>query len=148
MHRSIILSLVLFTGILFAASAEQAVIFCGNSGEVQSFDQMITRLNDFRVVFVGELHDDVISHKLELSIITSLHNADKFWNTSMEMFERDVQTVLDSYLAGNITEQVFLDSSRLWGNYQTDYRPIVEFAKANSQNVLAQMFQEDMQLLL
>jgi uncharacterized iron-regulated protein len=53
------------------------------------------------------------------------------------MFERDVQTVLDGYLAGLITERHFLLSSRPWGNYETDYRPLVEYAREHRLPVIA-----------
>ena len=53
------------------------------------------------------------------------------------MFERDVQTVLDEYLKDLISEQHFLLSSRAWGNYKTDYRPLVEFAKENKLEIIA-----------
>ena len=55
----------------------------------------------------------------------------------MEMFERDVQTILNEYLNNLISEQHFLSSSRPWGNYKTDYRPLVEFAKENKLEVIA-----------
>src|SRR3954467_8455063 len=55
----------------------------------------------------------------------------------MEMFERDVQIVLDEYLSDLITEQHFLASSRPWGNYKTDYRPLVELAKEKHLDVIA-----------
>jgi hypothetical protein len=50
---------------------------------------------------------------------------------AMEMFERDVQGVLDQYLAGTITEEQFLKASRPWPRFATDYRPLVEFARAH-----------------
>ena len=50
---------------------------------------------------------------------------------ALEMFEADVQTVLDEYLAGTISERDFLDAARPWPNYATDYRPLVEFARAH-----------------
>jgi uncharacterized iron-regulated protein len=53
------------------------------------------------------------------------------------MFERDVQIVLDEYLASHITESHFLLSSRPWGNYKTDYRPLVELAKEKGLPVIA-----------
>ncbi len=53
------------------------------------------------------------------------------------MFERDVQTVLDEYLAGLITERHFLLSSRPWRNYETDYRPLVEYAREHHLPVIA-----------
>ena len=55
----------------------------------------------------------------------------------MEMFERDAQIVLDEYLNDLITEKKFLDDSRPWENYKTDYRPLVEFARVNKLNVIA-----------
>ena len=49
---------------------------------------------------------------------------------SLEMFEADNQFVLNEYLAGRITEEEFLAKSRPWPRYKTDYRQLVEFAKA------------------
>ena len=56
---------------------------------------------------------------------------------SMEMFERDVQSVMNEYLQDKITEEEFLAYSRPWDNYLPDYKPLVEFAKENSIFVLA-----------
>ncbi|HOH46975.1 MAG TPA: ChaN family lipoprotein, partial [Candidatus Cloacimonadota bacterium] len=53
------------------------------------------------------------------------------------MFERDVQSWMDSYLSGEISEEEFLHEARPWSNYDPDYRPLVEFAKANNLKVLA-----------
>jgi uncharacterized iron-regulated protein len=53
------------------------------------------------------------------------------------MFERDAQIVVDEYLADLINENNFISASRAWGNYKTDYRPLVEFAKANKIPVIA-----------
>jgi uncharacterized iron-regulated protein len=55
----------------------------------------------------------------------------------MEMFERDVQLVIDEYLQGLISEPHFLLSSRPWPNYKTDYRPLVELAKQRQLDVVA-----------
>src|SRR5690606_11678254 len=56
---------------------------------------------------------------------------------AMEMFERDVQPVLDDYLAGRIDEETFLKGSRPWGNYRTAYRRLVETAKREGLPVVA-----------
>ncbi|MEX0893096.1 MAG: ChaN family lipoprotein [Gemmatimonadota bacterium] len=56
---------------------------------------------------------------------------------SLEAFERDVQLVLDEYLAGLITETAFLADSRPWPRYLTDYRPLVESAKEHGLDVIA-----------
>ena len=54
----------------------------------------------------------------------------------MEMFETDCQNVLDEYLNGFIREKNFITDARAWQNYK-DYRPLIEFAKANHIPVIA-----------
>merc|ERR1712151_767349 len=55
----------------------------------------------------------------------------------MGMFEADVQTVLDEYLTGKIQERDFLKDARPWGNYQSDYRFLVECARDAQAPVVA-----------
>jgi uncharacterized iron-regulated protein len=96
------------------------------------------------VLIIGETHDDPVAHLLEAEM---LRRADERYAQaqpkkravalSMEMFERDVQTPLDEYLAGLITERNFLLSSRPWPNYSTDYRPLVEYAREHRLPVIA-----------
>jgi uncharacterized iron-regulated protein len=54
----------------------------------------------------------------------------------MEMFETDIQGILDEYLQGLIRENIFITDSRAWKNYK-DYRPLVEFARENKIPVIA-----------
>jgi uncharacterized iron-regulated protein len=53
------------------------------------------------------------------------------------MFERDVQADLDRYLSGAIEEPEFLKLTRPWPRYATDYRPLVELARAHGWPVVA-----------
>ena len=55
---------------------------------------------------------------------------------ALEMFERDVQPVMDSFLDGFVSEQHFLENSRPWNNYETDYREMIMFAKDNNIDVI------------
>ena len=48
-----------------------------------------------------------------------------------EMLESDNQLQLNQYLAGAITQEQLDSTARLWPNYKTDYKPLVDFAKAN-----------------
>jgi uncharacterized iron-regulated protein len=103
------------------------------------------------VVFIGESHDDPTGHMLEAELwarAVEAHGAgapdprghDDAGRTvalSLEFFERDVQLVLDEYLAGLITESAFTDASRPWPRYETDYRPLIEYAKAEGLDVVA-----------
>jgi uncharacterized iron-regulated protein len=97
------------------------------------------------VIIIGESHNDALAHLLEAEL---LRLADERLTAgggrdaravalSLEMFERDVQHVVDEYLGGLISERHFLLSSRPWRNYQTDYRPLVEYAKGRRLPVIA-----------
>ena len=90
---------------------------------------MLADLAKADVVFVGEQHDDPNTHRLEAAILDGLRRRGVPVTLSLEMFERDTQAGLDSYLAGGIAEEEFLKTSRPWPRYATDYRPLVEMAK-------------------
>ena len=107
--------------------------------------EVVEALGAADVLLVGETHNDPVAHLLEAEL---LGLADERFGRaegrgrrgvalSLEMFERDVQLVLDEYLAGLIAERHFLSSSRPWRNYQTDYRPLVEYARARKLPVIA-----------
>ncbi|CAN5756725.1 hypothetical protein BH20ACI4_BH20ACI4_23580 [soil metagenome] len=109
-------------------------------GNQHSFDQIIEEFKKSDVVFLGENHDDTVAHALQFEIFKAAfekYGKDRKITLSLEMFERDVQTVINEYLNNQISEQHFLASSRPWGNYKTDYRPLVEFAKENKLEVIA-----------
>jgi uncharacterized iron-regulated protein len=101
------------------------------------FEGMLADLARADVVFVGEQHDDPNTHRLELAVLEGLMRRGVPLVIAMEMFERDVQATLDQYLAGAITEEQFLKDARPWPRYATDYRPIVEFARAHHLAVIA-----------
>jgi uncharacterized iron-regulated protein len=56
---------------------------------------------------------------------------------ALEMFERDVQPVIERYVSGAIDEEQFLKESRPWPRYATDYRPLIEFARTHKLPVVA-----------
>ncbi len=98
---------------------------------------LVSGVSECDVLFLGELHDSDAFHQLQLETIQALHAAGRDIVISMEMFERDVQGVVDDYLAGRIDEATFKANSRPWKNYDAHYRPIVEFAKQNNLCVIA-----------
>lgn len=98
----------------------------------------LDRIMQADVVFVGEQHDDPATHRLERALLEGLDSRrEKRVILSLEMFERDVQPVLDEYLQGKLSEADFLARSRPWNNYRTDYRPLIEYAKDKGLRVLA-----------
>ena len=115
-----------------------------SKGRAVRLEEIIEALDNADVLFVGERHDDATGHAVEAEL---LRRADERYSQgagkrravalSLEMFERDVQTVVDEYLGGLISERHFLLSSRPWNNYATDYRPLVEYARAHRLPLIA-----------
>ena len=108
-----------------------------NKGVVLSLKEFFENLMDYHIIFVGEVHDSREAHDAELTILTGLAERDSRLVLALEMFERDVQDILDTYLKGEISEDRFLEQARPWPNYLEDYRPLVEFAKTKSIPVIA-----------
>jgi uncharacterized iron-regulated protein len=99
--------------------------------------QMIERLARADVVFFGEQHDDPETHRAEAELLDAIGRTGRTVVLSLEMFERDVQGVLDDYLAGRVSESEFLARSRPWDRYTTDYRRLIELAKSHHWRVVA-----------
>ena len=108
-----------------------------NKGMMLPLEQALEALLDYNVIFFGEEHDSRVAHEVELTLLTELIGRDASLVLALEMFERDVQDSLNAYLKGTISEDNFLELSRPWPNYEEDYRPLVELAKARGIPVIA-----------
>ena len=121
------------------ANEAQYKVFDGR-GNPSSLDKILEAAGETNVVFLGEQHDDAVAHALQMQIFKALfekYGKERKLALSLEMFERDVQTVVDEYLNNLISESHFLSSSRPWNNYKQDYRPLVELAKTEKLPVIA-----------
>lgn len=105
-------------------------------GKEVNFGKMMKQVSKADLIFIGELHNNPISHWLEMKVIKAIDRQGDLI-IGMEMFERDVQQKLNDYLSGNLEIEAFLDQSRPWSNYKTDYAPIIEYAKAKKIPVIA-----------
>jgi uncharacterized iron-regulated protein len=101
------------------------------------FESMLADATRADVLFLGEQHDDNGTHRLEAATLEGIARRRSNIVLAMEMFERDVQSLLDNYLAGRSTEHEFLARARPWPRYASDYRPLVEFAHALNWPVIA-----------
>jgi uncharacterized iron-regulated protein len=107
------------------------------TGVIYSLDKALKMLQEYDVIFLGEQHDSPTDHQAELDLLTGIYSLNPNLTLAMEMFERDVQEVLDAYLQGKISEAEFLEQSRPWPNYHEDYRPLIEFSKLKGIPVIA-----------
>jgi uncharacterized iron-regulated protein len=102
-----------------------------------AFEDFVRAIAKTDVVFFGEQHDDPATHSAEQAVLAALGARRGTVTVTLEMFERDVQPLLDQYLAGAISEKALLDGSRPWDRYTTDYRPMVELARVHGWPVIA-----------
>ncbi|PST86228.1 hypothetical protein C9I86_15595 [Photobacterium sp. NCIMB 13483] len=106
-------------------------------GEPLSVVQLAQALRDADIILVGEWHSHPAAHLLQAQLLAALYQQNPKITLSMEQFTRDNQLILNDYLAGNIGEKTLVKEANAWPNYDSDYRPLVEFAKQNNVDVIA-----------
>ena len=102
------------------------------TGLTVNLSQMMSAISASRVIYIGETHDNLEAHRVQLQIIQ--HLAKKYpLAIGMEMFRRSSQKDLDLWNQGQLTNQEFkhLFHSN-WGGGFGLYQPIFEFAKSNT----------------
>ena len=132
-----ILFIVLLSLEAFSQDKPAYKIFTGE-GKKADYDDILKASSRSDVVFFGELHDNPIAHWLELELTKSLFTSKgKDLILAAEMFETDNQILIDEYFANIIKESSFESEVRLWKNYATDYKPLLNFAKENGLKFVA-----------
>lgn len=132
------LLLVTFSFMVLKSQELKAFQFYDNKSNKINTEKLVKNLSDYDVVLFGEYHNNSIIHWLELKLTEELY---KQKNGKIilgaEMFERDNQPQLNQYLNGKISAKNLKDSVRLWNNYETDYKPLVDFAKEKNISFIA-----------
>ncbi len=136
MQRSFILVLLVFLLSAAAKPDKPAYRIYDRNGKPVSFKKMTDVLKTRELVFFGELHDNPIAHWLQYETTKELFRSGPLV-LGAEMFEADNQWVLNAYLKDSIDGKGLDTLARLWKNYKTDYKPLVDFAKANRLEVIA-----------
>ncbi|WP_321368535.1 ChaN family lipoprotein [uncultured Draconibacterium sp.] len=130
MKNILIFSIVSFVLLSSFKSNKPAYLLFNKEGKAVKYEKMLKEIEDADIVLFGELHDNPISHWLQLELTKELYQQNgKNLVLGAEMFESDNQVIMDEYLSGKISQRNFEDEIRLWPNYKTDYKPLVEFAK-------------------
>ncbi len=130
-RTTILLSLTALLTLAFRSDKPAYLIYDAEGRNIK-YQKMIETLSTADVVFFGELHDNPISHWMEYEVTADLHKvAGNNLITGAEMFEADNQLLLDEYLGSKYQADKFEAEAKLWKNYKTDYKPLVEFAKKN-----------------
>jgi hypothetical protein len=116
---------------ILQAQKNAAYILFNDKGEKVDYEDVLKASSKNDVLFFGELHNNPISHWMQLKLTEDLFDLKKGkLFLGAEMFETDDQLVIDEYLTGLINVKNFEEEVKLWKNYSTDYKPLMEFAKS------------------
>ncbi len=133
-----LLLIMIFISASAHKSDKSAYSIFNEKGKEVKYKKMLEAALEADIVMFGELHNNPISHWLQLHITEDLFTEiGTDLVLAAEMFEADNQLILDEYLSGTIKQKSFEDEARLWNNYKTDYKPLVEFAKENNLKFIA-----------
>lgn len=106
-------------------------------GERISIQNLPADIENADVILIGEWHTHAGIHRFQTDLLKQMVENGHPMALSMEQFARDAQPVLDEYLAGEIGEQYLIQKANAWPNYESDYRPLVEFAKSQQLPIIA-----------
>jgi uncharacterized iron-regulated protein len=109
-------------------------VYSAKDKKTITFGELVDRLVQADLVCVGETHDSVVDHQVQLMIIKALYGRDERLGVGMEMFQRPYQKALDRYTAGAIDEATMLEDTEYRKRWVWDwglYRPIVDFCRRN-----------------
>ena len=134
--KKLTFSIFLFATIISVAQDKKAYQIFDKKGKKSSYEKVLKAAEKSDVVLFGEYHDNSVVHWLQLEFTKDLAQK-KDLVLGAEMLEADNQKQLDQYLNGEINQKQLDSSARLWKNYKTDYKPLVDFAKEKKFSFIA-----------
>lgn len=131
MRIFLLLSILFYSISNFAQDSDKpAYLIYDSDGKEIKYSKMLKDLSKANIVLFGEFHDNPISHWLQFELTVDLFNLKrKNLILGAEMFESDNQLIIDEFFKDQISAKSFQNEVRLWPNYNTDYKPLIEFAK-------------------
>ena len=136
MKHVLSLFVIVLTSTFSFSQENGAYTIFDSKGKKVKYSKMLKSLDASQIILFGEFHDNPIAHWLQYEVTASLQTANDLVLGS-EVMEADNQDKLDQYLAGEI-DAIGLDTlARLWPNYKTDYKPLVDLAKENKLKFVA-----------
>lgn len=138
MKTKIISAILISLSILSFKADKKAYELFDINGKVATYEQLLKSVKEADIVLFGELHDNPIGHWLQLELTKDLYESKKSnLVLGAEMFEADDQIAINEYLQSKISDKTLKDEVKLWNNYDTDYKPLLNFAKANNLKFVA-----------
>lgn len=130
--KKLLYLMVIFTTLTAMKGDMPAYKLYTAKGKATSFDRLVKASVEADVVLFGELHNNPISHWLQLELTKAMY--EQLGNKLVlgaEMFESDNALMVDEFLSKKLNDRNFEAQARLWPNYKTDYKPLLVFARDN-----------------
>lgn len=138
MKTKIFLLLSVFALTVAMKNDKPAYKLFNSEGKQVKYKTLLKNALESDIVFFGEMHNNPICHWLQLELTSDIfEKKGELLVMGAEMFETDNQLILDEYLNKLIKTKNFENEAKLWPNYKTDYKPLVEFAKENNLDFIA-----------
>ena len=130
--------LALIVSLNIQAQKKQVYQIFKANGKKTSYKKLLKAAKKADMVFFGEEHDNPVAHWIELELTKDLYKtAGKNLVLGAEMMETDNQKEVNEYLNDSIKYKEFKKQARLWPNFKTDYKPLMDFAKKNHLRFIA-----------
>jgi len=103
-------------------------------GKSVSFLKMIKNMKGSRFVYVGETHNNLPMHDIQLRIIQALYEQDNSLSIGLEMLPLSTQEILNRWSLGTLTQDEFIREIEWYVNWNYNfgfYEKIFGFAKEN-----------------
>ena len=131
-----ILTLFLFFQINAWSQNKKSYQLYTAKGKKTCYQKLLKTAQKNEIVLFGEYHNNSIVHWLQLELTKDLAEKNSLV-LGAEMLEADNQIQLNQYLKSEIDQKKFDSTARLWNNYKTDYKPLVDFAKEKNISFVA-----------
>jgi len=122
------------------AQVAAGTLLSAASGKTLTFAEMIREMKDSRFVYIGESHDDLATHDIQLKIIQALHQSDQMIAVGLEMLPAETQPVLDEWSRGILGKEDFLREVKWYVHWNMNfgyYEKIFDFAREKNIPLLA-----------
>jgi len=117
----------------------QEEIFRIPEGDRITFKEALDDLHLARVIFIGETHDQIEHHRIQLKVLRGLIERGKEVVIGMEMFQKSQQPILDRWSQGLLAEGEFLREVKweaTWGMDYQLYKGILDEARDRRLKIL------------
>lgn len=108
--------------------------------QTRTLAEVLTQIDDTRVVFVGEKHTRYDHHLVQLEVLKHLHQQSPNVVLGVEWFQQPFQQHLDDFIAGDISEKEMLNLTDYFNRWSYNYRlyqPILHYAREQNIPIVA-----------